>query len=110
EQNAELAEQKELFILKSPLNGSLQNFSGLQKGTHVFANQKIADISPDTRLIAFCYVKPADIGLIKKGQSVSFQIDAFNYNQWGLLSGRVIDISDDVIFVNYDEAVFKVKC
>lgn len=110
EQNAELAEQKELFILKSPLNGSLQNFSGLQKGTHVFANQKIADISPDTRLIAFCYVKPADIGLIKNGQSVSFQIDAFNYNQWGLLSGRVIDISDDVILVNSDEAVFKVKC
>lgn len=110
EQNAELAKQKELFILKSPLSGSLQNFSGLQNGTHVFANQKIADISPDTELIAFCYVKPADIGLISKGQSVNFQIDAFNYNQWGLLSGKVIDISDDVIFANSDEAVFKVKC
>ncbi len=110
QQDAELTEQKELFVLKSPVSGSLQNFSGLQKGTHVFANQKIAEISPDTQLIAFCYVKPADIGLIRKGQSVNFQIDAFNYNQWGLLSGKVLDISDDVIFANSGEAVFKVRC
>lgn len=110
EQNAELGKQKELFILKSPISGSLQNFSGLQNGTHVFANQKIAEISPDTQLIAFCYVKPADIGLISKGQAVNFQIDAFNYNQWGLLSGKVLDISDDVIFANSGEAVFKVRC
>lgn len=110
EQEAELAEQKELFILKSPVDGSLQNLSGLQNGTYVFANQKIAEISPDTQLIAFCYVRPADIGLIRKGQSVSFQIDAFNHNQWGLLSGKVMDISDDVIFANSGEAVFKVRC
>lgn len=110
EQEAELTEQKELFILKSPVGGSLQNLSGLQNGTYVFANQKIAEISPDTQLIAFCYVRPADIGLIREGQSVSFQIDAFNHNQWGLLSGKVMDISDDVIFANSGEAVFKVKC
>ncbi|WP_276358915.1 HlyD family efflux transporter periplasmic adaptor subunit [Daejeonella sp. H1SJ63] len=110
EQEAELAEEKELFILKSPVSGSLQNLSGLQNGSYVFANQKIAEISPDTHLIAFCYVKPADIGLIRKGQSVNFQIDAYNHNQWGLLSGKVIDISDDVIFANSGEAVFKVRC
>jgi HlyD family secretion protein len=107
---AELDEQKKLFTLRAPVNGSLQNLSGLQAGSYVFANQKIAEISPDAQLIAFCYVKPSDIGLIRKGQSVNFQIDAFNYNQWGLLSGKVLDISDDIIFMNTGEAVFKVRC
>jgi len=110
EQEAELDQQKALFILRSPVAGSIQNLAGLQSGTHVFTNQKIAEISPATRLIAICYVSPADIGLIKKGQSVNFQIDAFNYNQWGMTSGKVMDISDDVILTNSGETVFKVRC
>src|SRR5690606_36355541 len=83
---------------------------GMQKGTYVFANQKVAEISPDTTLLAFCYINPSDIGLIKKEQEVRFQIDAFNYNQWGLLTGRVIDISDDIVMLNDKQPVFKVRC
>lgn len=109
-QRAELAEQKGSYILRAPVNGSVQNVSGVQTGTYVFANQKIGEISPDTRLLAFCYVKPSDIGLIRIGQQVSFRINAFNYNQWGLLSGKVTDISDDVIWINEGQPVFKVKC
>ena len=109
-QRAELAEQKRSYILRAPVNGSLQNLSGVQAGTYVFANQKIGEISPDTRLLAFSYVKPSDIGFIRIGQRVNFQIDAFNYNQWGMLSGRVLDISDDIIWINNGQPVFKVKC
>jgi len=107
---AEIEEQNKLFTLMAPVNGSVQNLSGIQAGSYVFANQKIAEISPDAQLIAICYVKPADIGLIRKGQSVNFQIDAFNYNQWGLISGKVIDISDDIIFSDQGVSVFKVRC
>lgn len=107
---AEIEEQNKLFTLRAPVNGSVQNLSGIQAGSYVFANQKIAEISPDAQLIALCYVKPADIGLIRKGQSVNFQIDAFNYNQWGLISGKVIDISDDIIFSDQGVSVFKVRC
>ncbi|WAC41492.1 HlyD family efflux transporter periplasmic adaptor subunit [Pedobacter sp. SL55] len=64
---------------------------------------------PDSSLIAFCYVKPSDIGLIKKGQRVRFQIDAFNYNQWGMLTGKVIDIAEDITQQN-QTMYFKVKC
>ncbi|WP_449436777.1 hypothetical protein [Pedobacter steynii] len=39
-----------------------------------------------------------------------FQIDAFNYNQWGLAEGKVLDISDDIIIINNNQPVFKVKC
>lgn len=54
-------------------------------------------------------VKPSDIGLIKKNQHVKFQIDAFNYNQWGLLTGKVIDI-DHNITLQENQAFFKVRC
>lgn len=108
-QKAQLNEQKKQFELKAPIAGSLQNLTGLQAGTYVYANQKIGEISPDSGLIAYSYVKPADIGLIKREQEVRFQIHAYNYNQWGMLMGKVIDISDDII-IQDQTPYFKVKC
>ena len=105
----QLNEQEKMYTLKSQLSGSIQNLTGLQIGAYVFANQKLADISPDSALLAFCFIKPSDIGLIKKGQNVRFQIDAFNYNQWGMLTGKVVDISDDII-VQDQMTYVKVKC
>ena len=106
----EISDQKSLFVIKAPVDGSLQNLQGLQEGSYVFANQRLAEISPDTKLTAYCYVKPSDIGLINEGQSVNFQVDAFNYNQWGMISGKVLDISDDIILTEGGMPVFKVKC
>ncbi|MNK12333.1 Hemolysin secretion protein D, chromosomal [compost metagenome] len=108
-QQVELNEQKKQYILKAPIDGSIQNLTGLQVGAYVFANQKIGEISPNAAITAFCYVRPADIGLIKKGQDVRFQVDAFNYNQWGLAAGKVLDISDDIIVID-NQPVFKVRC
>ena len=47
--------------------------------------------------------------MIQPGKPVNFQIDAFNYNQWGLATGRITQISKDVDMVN-NQPVFKVKC
>ncbi|WP_237088326.1 HlyD family secretion protein [Nubsella zeaxanthinifaciens] len=108
-QQVQLREQEKQYTLKATIDGSIQNLTGLQVGAFIYANQKIGEISPDSALVAFCYVKPSDIGLIKKFQEVRFQIDAFNYNQWGVVTGKVIDISDDVIVQN-QTPFFKVKC
>lgn len=75
----------------------------------VFANQDLAQISPDTSLIVESFVNPNDIGLLQKNMPVRFQVDAFNYNQWGLATGKVLEISNDVHIVN-ERPVFKVKC
>lgn len=109
-QQIEINEQKKQYIVTAPIDGSVQNLTGIQKGAYVFANQKFAEISPDTTLLAFCYIKPSDIGLIRKEQEVRFQVDAFNYNQWGLLKGKVIDISDDIVMLSENQPVFKVRC
>ena len=108
-QKAEINEQEKQYSLIANMNGSIQNLTGLQEGSYIYANQKIGEISPDGTLFAYCFVKPMDIGLIKKGQLVRVQIDAFNYNQWGVLMAEVIDISDDIIIQN-QAPYFRIKC
>ena len=66
-------------------------------------------ISPDQDLLVECYLSPADIGFIRDSMNVRFQFDAFNYNQWGLGKGKVMDVSNDIITRN-EQPVFKVRC
>ncbi|QNL48167.1 HlyD family efflux transporter periplasmic adaptor subunit [Olivibacter sp. SDN3] len=102
--------EQSFYTLIAPLDGSIQNLVGLQVGTPVFANQKIAELTPDSSLIAMAYVNPNDIGLVRIGQDVRFQIDAFNYNQWGILKGKVLDIAEDMVLDGNNKPVFKVRC
>jgi uncharacterized protein YcfL len=97
------------YIVLAPISGTIENFSGIQVGSYINASQSIATISAADRLIVESTVSPNDIGLIKKNQKVKFQLDAFNYNQWGLLEGKVVDI-DRNITIQGDQAFFKVRC
>ncbi|MBT0551898.1 HlyD family secretion protein [Riemerella anatipestifer] len=103
-------EQKN-YIITAPISGRLVNFSGIQKGNFIIQGQTIGEISPDKSLVAECFVSPKDIGFIKQGQGVKFQIDTYNYNQWGLLEGKVKEI-DQNITVNQQtgDAYFRVLC
>ncbi len=104
-----LKKEKQNYIIKAPLNGTINNYSGIREGSFLPMGQSIATISPNADLIVECYVSPSDIGYVKKGQEVVFQLDAFNHNQWGLARGNVIDISDD-IYSNNNSPVFKIRC
>ncbi len=106
-----LDQEQKNYTITAPISGRLINFSGIQKGNYLIQGQSIGDISPEQSLIVECMVLPKDIGFIYKGQKVKFQIDTFNYNQWGLLDGKVMDI-DQNITVNSQtgEAYFKVRC
>lgn len=97
------------YVVLAPISGTIENFSGIQVGSYINASQSIASISAINFLIVENNVSPNDIGLIKKDQKVKFQLDAFNYNQWGLLEGKVIDI-DRNITMQGEQAFFKVRC
>jgi HlyD family secretion protein len=97
-------------IVLAPTSGEIIQSSDIQTGSIVSPGQKIAEISPDGELVATCFVKPADIGLIHEKQQVKIQVDAFNYNEWGMLQGDIIDISDDMIVENGSMAYFRIKC
>lgn len=97
-------------MVLAPIDGEIIQSSDIQTGSIVSPGQKIAEISPDGELVATCFVKPADIGLIHEKQQVKIQVDAFNYNEWGMLQGDIIDISDDMIVENGSMAYFRIKC
>lgn len=73
---------------------------GLQPGTYIQSGQKIAEIIPDTGLIAVCWVTPKDIAFIKLGQQVQLQIDSYNFYDWGMAHGNVTEIFKDVDFID----------
>jgi len=97
-------------IVIAPISGEIIQSSDIQTGSIVTPGQKIAEISPEGELVATCFVKPADIGFIHEKQKVKIQVDAFNYSEWGMLEGSIIDISDDMIVENGSIAYFRVKC
>jgi hypothetical protein len=97
-------------MILAPIDGEIIQSSDIQTGSIVNPGQKIAEISPAGELIATCFVKPTDIGLIHEKQQVKIQVDAFNYNEWGMLQGDIIDISDDMIVDNASVAYFRIKC
>lgn len=104
------SEQMDQYKIIAGTNGTLINVLNLNVGDFIHPQQKLAEISPDTTLIAVTYISPVDIAFIEKGQEVAFQVDAYNYNQWGLAMGKVIDIVDDLTLLNEREAGFLVTC
>jgi hypothetical protein len=97
-------------IVISPVAGEIIRSAEVQNGGFVSYNQLIAEISPDGELLATCFVKPSDIGMIYEDQPVLIQVDAFKYNEWGMLKGRIADISDDMIIEGNSNALFRVRC
>jgi multidrug efflux pump subunit AcrA (membrane-fusion protein) len=102
-------QQKDFYSLKASVSGTVQEFKGLQPGAFVAANDVVAEVSPDSGMIAESYVSPKDIGLIRVGTRGSFQVDAFDYNEWGMIKGKIISISSDISTTN-GQPYFKVKC
>ncbi|WP_261376392.1 HlyD family secretion protein [Gillisia sp. Hel_I_86] len=105
----QLIDNKSQFFITAPISGTLINTAQFGEGSFVSPGTLIAEISPNTDLIAECYVSPADIGLLKANQKVVFQIDAYNYNQWGFADGEILEISKDVELLE-NTPVFKVRC
>jgi HlyD family secretion protein len=97
-------------ILVAPASGEVIQTADFQKGSIVGQGQLVAEISPYGELIATCFVKPSDIGLVQENQKVKIQVEAFNYNEWGMLQGEIVDISDDMIVEDGSSVFFRIKC
>lgn len=101
-------EQNSLEI-RAPITGTILGLTSVYAGSIVAANQELTQLSPDTSLCVLAYVKPKDVGLLKEGMSIRYQVDAFSFYQWGLANGRILAIPPDVVVLN-NEPVFQVQC
>ncbi|WP_268122023.1 HlyD family secretion protein [Roseivirga pacifica] len=95
-----LNRSKNEFILIAQYKGTLFKTKELPIGAYVNSGEALAEVSPDTILIAEIYVPPSKIGLLRKENTIKFQVDAFNYRNWGTATGKVIEISKDIEVIN----------
>jgi len=106
-----LAIEERDYVVKAPVTGRVTNLQGFRAGNHLIQGQNIADISTEEPLVAECLVPTSAIGFIYVGQSVKFQIDAYHYNQWGMLEGKVSDINNNLrVNEQTGESFFTVRC
>ena len=101
---------KDLYIVQSPVSGTVDHFSGIYRGSSVQAGQTLAVVSPDSTLCFEVYVSPRNIGYIEVGMPVNVQVSSFNYNEWGTISGKVKEVSSDFLTDAQGNSYYKVKC
>jgi HlyD family secretion protein len=102
-------EQIRRSLLRAPVSGSLEEFSGIFQGSVLQAGEVIGIISPDTKLMGEIYMQSKDIAYLHAGQEVFLQIDAFPSREWGTVKAEIYDISNDYIWLK-QQAVYRVKC
>lgn len=108
-EETQLLKEQELYMLRAPVAGTLQQWVGKYEGSFVQAGEVLGILSPDSSLIVECYVAPSNMGLLRLKQTVLFQLDALNYREWGLARGTVLEIAKDFNLVK-EQPFFKVKC
>lgn len=108
-QLVQIEKEKELLLIKSPVTGTVETFDGIYPGSFLPVGQLIASISPEDDLVAEIYVAAGNIGFLTPDMPVNIQVDAFNYNEWGVIKGKIIDLSDDYFLIN-NVPMFRVKC
>jgi len=105
----QIKKEKRQYIILAPMSGTLLQVAGFQSGNFITPGQNLAYISSNNVLLAECYISPSDIGYIHQNQQVSFQFDAFNYHDWGMVKGKVSQVLHDVVLID-QKPMFRVRC
>jgi HlyD family secretion protein len=106
----ETRKNKDLYIVRSPVSGTIDQFTGIYKGSSLQVGQNVAIVSPNSALYIEVYVTPRNIGFLNVGMPVKVQIESFNYNEWGTIPGVVKEISSDYMTDDKGISYYKVKC
>jgi hemolysin D len=82
--------------LKAPINGIILTLNLKNAGEVVQAAQTIAEIAPEgVPLVLAAELPNREAGFIKQGLTAQVKIDAFPYQDYGVITGKVSQISAD---------------
>jgi HlyD family type I secretion membrane fusion protein len=86
---------KQLF-LHAPVDGVVSSLNLRNIGEVVQPGQTIAEIAPlGSTLVLSAQLPSREAGLVKEGMPVQIKFDAFPYQHYGVMSGKVLSISSD---------------
>jgi|TARA_R110002020_G_C16296253_1_gene772807 hemolysin D len=93
------AEQRNrLMRLTAPVNGTVQQLAVHTTGGAVTEAQSLMVIVPSDQPVEVeALFENKDIGFVRKGQDVEIKVDTFTFTKYGVVTGKVVSISDDAI-------------
>lgn len=91
-------QRSEFQRLTAPVSGTVQQLAVHTVGGVVTPAQSLLVVVPDdSHLEVEAMVSNRDIGFLRAGQDAEIKIDTFNFTRYGLIHGRVMNISRDAI-------------
>jgi multidrug efflux pump subunit AcrA (membrane-fusion protein) len=105
----ELNQLYETSRIRAPVSGYIQEMNRHYSGNPVQAGELMYSISPGGLLMGECYVSSRDIGMLKRNLPARFQVEAFNYNYFGVATGNIFSIDNDFILMD-KTPVYRVRC
>lgn len=87
--------------LTASIDGKVQQLAVHTLGGVVTPAQQLLLIVPDEHYVeAEVMVENKDIGFVKEGQPVEMKIETFPFTRYGLVDGRIINVSNDAVQVD----------
>ena len=95
---AKAERRTKLQLLTAPVDGTVQQLAVHTVGGVVTPAQQLAVVVPaDASLEVEAMVPNRDIGFVHPGQDAAIKVDTFPFTRYGLLHGKVTDLSGDSI-------------
>ena len=88
--------QMQQRIVRSPINGVIYEFPVTKPGAVLQPGQRIAQIAPKNTSFALkAQIPSQDSGFLKVGMPVKIKFDAYPFQEYGIVQGKVTRISPD---------------
>lgn len=98
------------LTLRAPADGYVSALNIRRTGEVAQAGQPIAEIAPQgAPLILSAALPTREAGLVKVGDRTQIKFDAYPYQDYGIISGKVTAISPDIKFDEKLGAVYRVE-
>lgn len=86
------------YLLKSPIDGTIQELVVTTIGGVVTPAQELMKIVPEGSAVEVeAQFLNKDIGFIHPGQSAEIKVDTFNFTKYGVIDAELSDLSNDAI-------------
>lgn len=93
---AKQAHRNSLLELRAPQSGIIKDLATHTPGTVVSPGTVLMTLVPNNEhLLAEVWVKNTDAGFVRKGQEVQLKLMAYPFQKYGMVSGKVLQVSAD---------------
>ena len=83
--------------IKSPVEGLVFDLKAETPGYVVNSDRPILKVVPLDDLVGRLFISNSDIAFIEENQKVKIRVDAYPYNEFGELKGKILSIGSDVL-------------